>query len=94
MRDMKLARLYAARFSPEDKGRKIWQVLCRHFSQDYAGPGDTVLDSAAGYCEFIKHIVCRRRIALDLSEEVRATLAPASKSSRVSVLTSAPCRAN
>jgi len=33
VRDMRLARLYATRFGPEDKARKdrIWQVLCRHF---------------------------------------------------------------
>jgi hypothetical protein len=31
--DIKLARLYATQFGPEDKARKdrIWQVLCRHF---------------------------------------------------------------
>jgi hypothetical protein len=33
VRDMRLARLYATRFGPEDKARKdrIWQVLYRHF---------------------------------------------------------------
>ncbi len=78
MHDMKLSRLYAARFGPEDKARKnrIWRVLCRHFFQDYVDPRDTVLDIGAGYCEFINHIVCRRRIALDLSEEVRAHAGP------------------
>jgi len=68
---MKLSRLYAARFSPEDKARRnrIWQVLCRHFFQDYVDSSDTVLDIGAGNCEFINHIICR--IALDLSGEVR-----------------------
>lgn len=78
MRDLKLSGLYAARFGPEDKARKnrLWRVLCQHFFQDYVNATDTVLDLGAGYCEFINHIVCRRRIALDLSEEVRAHAGP------------------
>jgi ubiquinone/menaquinone biosynthesis C-methylase UbiE len=32
---------------------------------------DTVLDLAAGYCEFINHIECARKIAVDLNEDVR-----------------------
>ncbi len=78
MRDMKLSGLYAARFGPEDKARqdRIWQVLCRHFFQNYLDPSDIVLDIRASYCEFINHIVCRRRIALDPSEEVRAHAGP------------------
>src|SRR5262249_51012997 len=52
------------------KGR-VWRVLCRSFFQRYIGPGDTVLDVGAGYCEFINQIECRRRIALDPSADVR-----------------------
>ena len=75
---MELSRLYALRFSLDEKRRKdrIWQVLCRYFFQRYVSDGDTVLDIGAGYCEFINHIVCLRRIALDLSEEVRAHADP------------------
>jgi SAM-dependent methyltransferase len=51
-------------------------VLCHYFFQRYIRDGDTVLDVGAGYCEFINHIVCRRRIALDVSEEVRAHANP------------------
>ncbi len=78
MRNMKLSRLYAARFGPEDKARKnrMWQVLCRHFFQDHVDSGDTVLDITAGDCESINHIVSRRRTAWDLSEEVRAHAGP------------------
>jgi len=78
MREVKLSGLYAARFGPEDKARKnrIWRVLCRHFFQDYVHATDTVLDLGAGYCEFINHIICRRRIAMDLSEDVRAHAGP------------------
>ena len=70
---MRLPRLYALRFNPGEQERKyrVWGVLCRGFFQRYVKPEDTVLDLGAGYCEFINQIACRRRIALDLSEEVR-----------------------
>lgn len=73
-----LPRLYALRFNRSEKERKdrIWRVLCRNFFQRYVNEGDTVLAIGAGYCEFINHIVCRRRLALDLSEEIRIHAAP------------------
>lgn len=69
---MNLAKLYSARFAPEDKERKarIWRVLCRHFFQRYVEQTDTVLDIGAGHCEFINHIEAKRRIAFDLNPEV------------------------
>ena len=57
------------------KGR-VWRVLCRAFFQQYIRPGDTVLDIGAGYCEFINHIECRRRIALDLEQDLATHAAP------------------
>lgn len=73
-----LPRLYATRFSAREKERKdrIWRVLCQNFFQRYISEADTVLDIGAGYCEFINHIVCRRRIALDVSEETQKHAAP------------------
>src|SRR4029450_1987975 len=78
MRDMNLPKLYERRFDADEKARKdrVWAVLCRHFFQAYVGPTDTVLDLGAGYCEFINHIVCRRRIAFDLSEDVKNHAGP------------------
>src|SRR5262249_59812603 len=35
-----------------------------------------VVEIGAGYCEFINHIVCRRKLALDASEETRVWAAP------------------
>jgi SAM-dependent methyltransferase len=66
-----LATLYSNRFSPAEQRQKeqIWRVLCRDFFQRYIQPTDTVLDVGAGYCEFINHIVCARKIALDLNED-------------------------
>ena len=73
-----LSKLYSARFGPAQGARKdrVWRVLCRHFFQRYVNVADTVLDLGAGRCEFINHIVCRRRIAFDLNREVRAHAGP------------------
>jgi SAM-dependent methyltransferase len=91
---VQLVRLYALRFSAEEKARKaaVWRVLCRSFFQRYVDESDTVLDIGAGYCEFVNHIVCRRKLALDLSEETPAHAGPGvevvrTKSTDLSVLT-------
>jgi SAM-dependent methyltransferase len=76
---MKLPQLYALRFDPHERERKnrVWRVLCRSFFQRYIREEDTVLDIGAGYCEFINHIVCRRRIVLDMRDDVRLHADPA-----------------
>lgn len=63
--------LYQGRFSKqevEDKSR-IWEVLCKHFFQEYVSPNDTVLDLGAGYCDFINNIQCREKLAVDLNDD-------------------------
>ena len=63
--------LYQGRFSKkevEDKTR-IWEILCKHFFQDYVSPNDTVLDLGAGYCDFINNIQCRGKFAVDLNDD-------------------------
>jgi ubiquinone/menaquinone biosynthesis C-methylase UbiE len=66
-----LQTLYAARFAGEGVARSdIWQVLCADFFQHWVPPGATVLDLAAGHCEFINNIVAGRRIAIDLNPEL------------------------
>jgi len=66
-----LVKLYSSRFTNAEKRRKdqVWRVLCSDFFQRYVRSSDTVLDLGAGYCEFINHIVCASKIAIDLSEE-------------------------
>jgi SAM-dependent methyltransferase len=41
-------------------------VLCRHFFQRYVGAQDVVLDIGVGFGEFLRHIQCGRRIAVDI----------------------------
>jgi ubiquinone/menaquinone biosynthesis C-methylase UbiE len=73
-----LKALYAHRFSPADRAKKdrIWSALCEHYFQAFIGLGDTVLDLACGQGEFIRHIRCARKIAVDLNPEVRELLPP------------------
>jgi len=60
--------LYAARFPEADRASKdaIWQVLCPHFFQRYVAADATVLDLGAGFGEFLRHIRCARRLAVDI----------------------------
>ena len=47
----------------------MWKVLCEHFLQRYVSPTDVVVDLGAGYGEFINHIRCGKKYAVDLNEE-------------------------
>lgn len=73
-----LTKLYDVRFDNEERAAKdeIWQVLCRDYFSRYVAGTDTVLDIACGYGEFINHIRCATRLAVDLNPEVRAYLRP------------------
>jgi SAM-dependent methyltransferase len=65
---MNLDPIYVARFPEADREAKnaIWQVLCRHFFQRYVGRDDVVLDLGPGFGEFLNHIRCGHRIAVDI----------------------------
>jgi len=67
---MKLDAIYVARFPNPDRETKdaIWRVLCQHFFQRYVGANDVVLDLGPGFGEFLRHIRCRRRIAVDIEK--------------------------
>ena len=67
-----LKELYSNRFDGEAEQRQqTWRVLCRDFFQRWVPPNSTVLDLAAGHCEFSNNIVAARRIAIDLNPDVR-----------------------
>jgi ubiquinone/menaquinone biosynthesis C-methylase UbiE len=66
-----LRRLYASRFEDMHEARgPLWEVLSRHFFQRYVPENGTVLEVAAGYCEFINTVRARRRIAIDLNPDL------------------------
>jgi SAM-dependent methyltransferase len=64
--------LYENRFSPKEKRGKeiLWKALCEGFLSRWVKPGDTVVDIAAGYCEFINSIAAARKHAFDLNPDV------------------------
>lgn len=66
-----LAQLYGDRFSAEEleSKRQLWEALCRGFFDRYVGPNDTVLDLAAGSCEFTNACRAGRKIVVDLNPE-------------------------
>jgi SAM-dependent methyltransferase len=67
-----LTDIYARRFSANQPMRAVlWSTLVERFFQRYIRPQDTVLDLAAGYCDFINHVSAARRVAVDLNPEVR-----------------------
>jgi SAM-dependent methyltransferase len=68
-----LSTLYQERFSPEELAGKrvLWTALCRGFFDRYIAADDTVLDLAAGTCEFINACRAANKIAVDLNPDVK-----------------------
>ena len=68
-----LESLYRNRFSDPEVASKqaFWAVLCRRAFQRFVPVQGTVLDLAAGNCEFVNNIEARRRIAVDLNPDVK-----------------------
>ena len=67
------AAVYRQRFEGDlSYRRQLWQVLCRNFFQAYVSEDDTVLEIAAGQCEFINAIRAGRRIAVDINTDTRS----------------------
>jgi ubiquinone/menaquinone biosynthesis C-methylase UbiE len=54
----------------------MWQVLCAGYFQKWVPPDSTVLEVAAGHCEFINSIRAAHKIALDLNPDVKRYAAP------------------
>lgn len=64
--------IYSQRFGERDKQRQIlWQTLCGSYFQEFIKKSATVIDLAAGYCEFINNIEAKRRIAIDLNPDTK-----------------------
>ena len=66
------SRLYKARFSQAEREakRKTWGYLVKFFFQRYIRETDTVLDVGAGYCEFLNSVRAKRKIAVDINEDL------------------------
>jgi SAM-dependent methyltransferase len=70
--DAELASLYGDRFDLGELAskRQLWRALYDGFFTRYITPADTVLDLAAGSCEFINACGAMHKIAVDLNPEV------------------------
>lgn len=62
--------LYRTRFDNVDLRNNVWKVLCKSFFQRFIKNTDTVLDIAAGYCEFINNISADKKIAIDINPDI------------------------
>ena len=68
----RLKKMYDNRFGEDIEFRnKMYRVLCQDFFQKYIPPDSSVLDLAAGYCEFINNINAKEKIALDLNPDIK-----------------------
>ncbi|MGY1617789.1 class I SAM-dependent methyltransferase [Geodermatophilus sp. SYSU D00691] len=73
----RLRELYAERFGGDRQARAVlWRTLCEGFFDRWVDPRATVLDVAAGGCEFINAVRAGTRIAVDLNPAVRDAAAP------------------
>ena len=67
-----LKQMYRHRFDDADRVRIdiFWDLFFEQFLREYVPTGGTVLDLAAGSCEFINRVTSTRRIAIDLNPDL------------------------
>lgn len=70
---MDMREIYRMRFTESDKEKKakMWQVLVKHYLQQFVKKDFAVLDLGAGHCEFINSIACGKKYAADVNPEVK-----------------------
>ncbi|MFH2069156.1 MAG: class I SAM-dependent methyltransferase [Candidatus Omnitrophota bacterium] len=68
-----MSEIYRMRFTESDKEKKtkMWQVLVRHYLQQFVKKDFVVLDLGAGHCEFINDIICGKKYAVDVNPGVK-----------------------
>ena len=72
-----LQRIYQDRFAATRQYRdKIWEVLTADFFSYYISEEDIILDLGSGYGEFINHIRCRQKFAMDINPDAEKVLRP------------------
>jgi ubiquinone/menaquinone biosynthesis C-methylase UbiE len=73
---------HETRFAHDDRRQVLWQTLCQSYFQKLVAPGDSVLELGCGYGDFINHIQCGNKTAMDqwagaadyLKPDVRAVI--------------------
>ncbi|MDE1919371.1 MAG: class I SAM-dependent methyltransferase [Patescibacteria group bacterium] len=65
-----LRSIYETRFGDRSAYRdRVWRVLVRDYFQRFVRPQDAILDLGAGHGEFINHISCGKKYAMDLNPD-------------------------
>jgi SAM-dependent methyltransferase len=67
---------HASRFVADRRRDVLWETLWRYKFSAMVAPNDCVLDLGAGYGNFINTVVARRRIAVDVWQDLPNYLAP------------------
>lgn len=69
--------IYRRRFGGEAAFRDaMWKILCGEYFQRWVPQNATVMEVAAGYCEFINNITAARKIAVDINTDTRGFARP------------------
>lgn len=63
--------IYRQRFDDTEFRKKMWQLLCVEYFQKYIPENSTLLEIAAGYCEFINNIKAGKKIVVDINEDTK-----------------------
>src|SRR6516165_2166476 len=72
-----LQRIYQQRFASTSRYRdSIWKILTADFFSHYISEEDIVLDLGSGYGEFINHVRCRQKFAMDMNPDAKKALHP------------------
>ena len=71
-----VAGYHRTRFEFDQRRETLWRSLFQFYFQRWIREDDCVLELGAGYCHFINNVRARRRIALDLWDEMPNFLNP------------------
>ena len=70
--EKQLAQIYKIRFSGHEKYRnRVWKILIKDFFSNWISANDHILDLGCGYGEFINHVDCSVRHAMDLNPKTK-----------------------
>jgi SAM-dependent methyltransferase len=73
--EKQLTQIYEKRFSGHENYRnRVWEILVNKFFSKYLKTSYSVLDLGCGYGEFINHVRCEIRHAMDLNPKTKSLL--------------------
>jgi ubiquinone/menaquinone biosynthesis C-methylase UbiE len=69
-----LDKMYRRRFNDTTMRSQLWDILVKHYFQQFIGKDDSVLDMPCGYGEFINTVKCGKKYALDINPDSKKYL--------------------